>query len=299
MSKPLTFGSLFAGVGGADLGFERAGMECRWQVEIDDYATRVLEKNWPNVRRHRDVRTFPPRAYEYSYSWRGMPRGEFGPDVKRDITRDEWGVDCIAGGPPCQPTSAAGKQLGESDARWLWPDALRVIDVLRPRIAVLENPTAITSLDKGRPFGRILARLASFGMDAEWFVLPAAAFGAPHIRHRTFICAYTQGMFRAPIFRGEQDGNLSSHAFSRLLADACRSKGQERQSVMGDVAENFTPAQRSMRSCRAWDSGPFDDGAVDDGLSSSVDQLDCYGNAIVPQVAEWIARRIIEAVGNN
>ena len=52
----LTFGSLFAGIGGFDLGFERAGFECRWQVEIDNYATKILEKHWPKVHRERDIR---------------------------------------------------------------------------------------------------------------------------------------------------------------------------------------------------------------------------------------------------
>lgn len=52
----LTFGSLFAGVGGFDLGLERAGMACLWQVEIDPYATKVLERHWPHVRRFSDVR---------------------------------------------------------------------------------------------------------------------------------------------------------------------------------------------------------------------------------------------------
>jgi len=57
------FGSLFTGIGGLDLGLERAGMQCAWQVEIDDYATRVLEKHWPNVRRYRDVRDVHSREY--------------------------------------------------------------------------------------------------------------------------------------------------------------------------------------------------------------------------------------------
>ena len=57
----LTFGSLFAGIGGIDLGFERAGLECRWHVEIDPYRQAVLAKHWPGVRRWDDVRTFPPR----------------------------------------------------------------------------------------------------------------------------------------------------------------------------------------------------------------------------------------------
>ena len=56
----LRFGSLFAGIGGIDLGLERAGMECSWQVEIDTYCQRVLAKHWPDVPKHVDVRTFPP-----------------------------------------------------------------------------------------------------------------------------------------------------------------------------------------------------------------------------------------------
>jgi hypothetical protein len=58
VSGQLTFGSLFAGIGGFDLGFERAGMKCVWQVEINEYASRVLRKHWPHVRQVRDVRSF-------------------------------------------------------------------------------------------------------------------------------------------------------------------------------------------------------------------------------------------------
>ena len=55
----LTFGSLFAGIGGFDLGFERAGMTCKWQVEINEYAIRVLEKHWPSVRRFQRRQSVP------------------------------------------------------------------------------------------------------------------------------------------------------------------------------------------------------------------------------------------------
>ena len=81
----MTFGSLFAGIGGIDLGLERAGMVCRWQVEIDDYATKVLEKHWPNVARFRDVRDCGAHNLE--------------------------AVDLIAAGFPCQPHSQAGKPV--------------------------------------------------------------------------------------------------------------------------------------------------------------------------------------------
>ena len=58
MSKAPTYGSLFSGIGGIDLGFDRAGFRCGWQVEIDPFCRRILERHWPDVPKHDDVRTF-------------------------------------------------------------------------------------------------------------------------------------------------------------------------------------------------------------------------------------------------
>ncbi len=163
----MTFGSLFAGIGGMDLGLERAGMVCKWQVEIDDYATRVLEKHWPNVRRWRDVCDFPPG------------------------NADEWRTDCIAGGFPCQDISEANHHgTGLDGARsGLWFEFSRILGAIRPRYAILENVSALTF----RGLGRVLSDLSALGFDAEWQTLPAQAFGAPHERERVFIVAYSAG----------------------------------------------------------------------------------------------------------
>ena len=162
----MTFGSLFAGIGGMDLGLERAGMECRWQVEIDPYATRVLARHWPDVRRHDDVRTFPP---------------DDGTD---------WQVDLIAGGFPCQDISYAGKGAGLSGERsGLWFEFARVVRTLRPRFVLVENVPALLT----RGIDAVLGTLATLGYDAEWECLPASAFGLFHNRDRVFICAYCQG----------------------------------------------------------------------------------------------------------
>ena len=159
---PITFGSLFAGIGGFDLGFERAGMVCKWQVEIDDYANRVLAKHWPNVRRWDDVRTWPQ------------------PDTER--------VDVICGGFPCQDISVAGKGEGLDGSRsGLWFDFARIVRDMGPRFVVIENVAAL----RLRGLDRVLGTLANLGYDAEWSTISACALGAPHTRDRLFIIAYS------------------------------------------------------------------------------------------------------------
>ena len=159
----MTFGSLFAGIGGFDLGLERAGMTCSWQVELNNYATRILEKHWPLVERHRDVR-------------------ECGAHNLKP-------VDLICGGFPCQPHSFAGKRQGSNDDRDLWGEFARIIRVLEPSWVLAENVSGVLSSESGRYFGSILRDLASLGYAVQWECLPAAAVGAPHRRERIWIIA--------------------------------------------------------------------------------------------------------------
>ena len=160
MNEPLTYGSLFCGIGGMDLGFDRAGLVCKWQVEIDDYATRVLEKHWPNVNRQRDIRACGSANLEH--------------------------VDVICGGPPCQPISVAGNKKASGDDRWLWSEYIRVVREIRPRFAVMENPPALLAY---REFDAIVAELAEIFSCVEGVCLPAEAFGAHFAGDRLFVIA--------------------------------------------------------------------------------------------------------------
>ena len=154
----MTFGELFAGIGGFSLGLERAGMTCKWQVEIDPYATAVLKKHWPDVPKHNVVLTFPPQG--------------------------DYSVDLICGGFPCQDISYAGKGAGLAGSRsGLWHEFARVIGEIRPRYVLVENVAALLT----RGMGDVLGTLASLGYDAEWHVIPASAVGAPHRRDRVWI----------------------------------------------------------------------------------------------------------------
>ncbi|MHC4278507.1 MAG: DNA cytosine methyltransferase, partial [Planctomycetota bacterium] len=148
----MKFGSLFAGIGGLDLGLERAGMECVWQVENDPYATRVLDKHWPDVRRYGDIKKI---------NWEEVERPTL-----------------VCGGFPCQPVSIAGRQLGAADERWLWPEFERCLCDVRPRYVLIENvPGLLTNGGSG-----VIEDLAYHGYDAEWDLIPAATVGAPHLR---------------------------------------------------------------------------------------------------------------------
>jgi DNA (cytosine-5)-methyltransferase 1 len=153
----MIFGSLFSGIGGIDLGLERAGMTCRWQVEIDDFCRRVLAKHWPTVTRYDDIR---------SLDWSTVEP-----------------VDLVAGGFPCQPVSTAGKRLAQADPRWLWPEFARAIRLLRPKYVLVENVPGLLV----RGFGDVLGDLAEAGYDAEWDCVSAADVGAPHLRRRVFL----------------------------------------------------------------------------------------------------------------
>jgi DNA (cytosine-5)-methyltransferase 1 len=161
--------SLFAGIGGLELGLERAGMTTVGQVEIDPYCQSVLARHWPEVPRYDDVRDTPSW-------WLAEPRPR---------------VDVVCGGFPCQPFSVAGRGLGTADERWGWPWMADVIRAVRPSYVVVENVAAL--IRDGDAFGWMLGDLHQLGFDAQWSVVPACSVGAPHRRRRLYLVAHPRG----------------------------------------------------------------------------------------------------------
>jgi len=254
-------GSLFSGIGGLDLGLERAGMTVVWQSEIDPYASRVLAKHWPNV-----------------------------PNLG-DVTTIDWStvepVDIICGGYPCQPFSLAGVRRGDADPRHLWPHFADALRHLRPRWALLENVPGHLSLG----FGRVLGDLAELGYDTEWDCIPAAAVGAPHLRYRIFVVAHanSDAVRQQPVsvFGCDSAAFAAIDGEQREMAYADNGRRNGRTGVIG-----------ARRRGQPTDSGQWatepDVGRVAHGIPARVDRLRCLGNAVVPQVAEWIGHRIME-----
>tara|TARA_Y100000401_G_scaffold116514_1_gene122469 strand:- start:1054 stop:1785 length:732 start_codon:yes stop_codon:yes gene_type:complete len=163
----IKIGSLFSGIGGFELGLERAisGSKTIWQVEQNPFCQKVLKKHWGDAKIYNDV---------------------------RDITRDTVEpVDILCGGFPCQDISLAGKGEGlHGKKSGLWWEMLRIISELsagpKKPIVVLENVAAILI----RGGCEVVGSLAEIGYCTEWTVISARDMGACHLRRRWFAVAY-------------------------------------------------------------------------------------------------------------
>jgi DNA (cytosine-5)-methyltransferase 1 len=156
--------SLFSGIGGFELGLERAGFVTVAQCEIDPFCRRVLAKHWPHVKRYDDVRTLTADR----------------------LRADGITVDAACGGFPCQDISSAGDKVGiDGERSGLWAEYARIIGEIRPRVVVVENVADLLH----RGLDRVLGDLAALGYDAEWHCIPASHVGAAHRRDRLWIVA--------------------------------------------------------------------------------------------------------------
>ena len=166
--------SLFSGYGGFSLGLRLAGLNTRTicYVEWDKYCQQVIQArigdgHLDDAPIWDDIKSFDGRP------WCGT-------------------VDILSAGFPCQPHSNAGLRKGAADDRNLFPDTLRIIGEVGPRLVILENVPGINVGNGGRPpyGGTVVGELAEVGYDAEWRVISAADAGAPHLRNRWWLVAY-------------------------------------------------------------------------------------------------------------
>lgn len=167
-----------------------------------------------------------------------------------------------------QPVSLAGKQLGARDDRWLWPEFSRAIRLLRPSHVLVENVPGLLV----RGMGEILGDLAHLGYNAQWDCIPASAFGARHIRERLFIIATTGALDHADCFDSRSFSG-SAGAYQRWQSN----------NPIGSCFDGGTWAREPGVARVAY------------GIPDRLDRLAALGNAVVPQVAEWLGRRILQA----
>ena len=186
-----TFGSLFSGIGGMDLGLERAGWECKWQVEIDDWRRQVLTRHWPEVPKWKDVREFPALLPE-QHGRATLRYGRDGDAAPQDaLYRDRLRVDLICAGVPCQDVSVAGRRAGLAGERTgLFFEFARILRELQPRWFLFENVPGLLSSNQGLDFAVILDTLDECGYGVSWRILNSQFFGVPQRRRRVFIVGH-------------------------------------------------------------------------------------------------------------
>jgi DNA (cytosine-5)-methyltransferase 1 len=180
------------------------------------------------------------------------------PDV-REVNADTVPrVDVLAGGFPCPSESQAAR--GRNNATWMWPYYADVVRSLRPRYVLVENVQGL--LYAGRGFGEILGDLAELGFDAAWRVLRASDFDAPHQRARVWLVGYAHR---------DDEPDLS-------------------------LDDEVAGVPELRRPGGTWPDPPRGLG-VADGVPERVVRLKALGNALVPDVAEWIGRRVVDHAG--
>ena len=158
---------LFSGIGGFALGLEATGYFRTIQfVENEKWCQKILNKNFPEVPIHDDIKTYN--------TYKGVE------------------ADVVVGGFPCQPFSVAGKQKAIQDDRHLWPDMFRVIRQTKPIWVIGENVRNIVSISDGMVLEQVYLDLESQGYEVQSFIIPASAVNAPHQRYRTWVVAYSE-----------------------------------------------------------------------------------------------------------
>lgn len=272
MSSPIRVGSLFSGIGGFDLGFERAGMEVVFQAESDQFCRAVLRKHWPDVPCFDDVRKVDASAPP---------------------------VEVVCGGFPCQDISSAGRGIGIGGSRsGLWKEFARIVGDLRPEFVVVENVQPLTK----RGLHVVLGDLSELGYDAEWETIRACDFGSPHKRARIWIVAYPVG-FASRFARAEQllsqtrgqaQVDAGGDGEEGHVADSSYDVGSEGADPVIFRAERWRQSHNSPQAYAAWRSEPTVCRVVD-GLPNRLDRVRTLGNALVPQIAQWIGEGIIAA----
>ena len=246
--------------------------------DVDPFCCAVLRRQIalgnlpPGDVDERDIRTVPAsdltgyRQLHLFAGIGGIPLGLRWAGVPNDFS-------IITGGFPCQPHSLAGKRQASADERDLWGEFARLVGELKPQWVLAENVPGLLSSEGGRFFGRVLRNLAACGYDAEWDCIPAASVSAPHRRDRVFVVAYPNGI------------RPQARVLRRLLPPSPANQGWQ-----GQLARSSGNAVSRW----GWTSETVFH-RVADGIPNRMERIRVLGNAVVPQVVEYVGRCILAA----
>ncbi len=279
-------GSLFSGIGGIEIGLERAGgFSPAWFVEWNPFCQKILKKAWPEVPVYGDVTKI---------TWETMPP-----------------IDVLTGGFPCQPFSVAGKRKGSNDERDLWPECKRAIRALKPKVCLFENVPGLLTSEKGEFFKRIIDDCYQLGYKPQVYGLSARDVGAPHLRKRIFLVLANTNSKRHNSSRNEQVPTECGVSEERKTTSRCKWKKRQHEASEHCATVSNTNDTRCKKqwkpiaATKKYDSTEWghwwaiepDVGRVVDGIPFRVDRIKCLGNAVVPQCAQVIGTIIKETEG--
>ena len=296
--------SFFSGIGGFDLGFEQSGFEVSFQCEIEPFCNEILEKHWPSVKRHKNIKDLDHATIPLSDVW--------------------------VGGFPCQDVSLArmGPRAGLKGTRsGLFHDFARLLRAGRPKVIVIENVTGLLSSHNGRDFGTVIRTLADIGYCVGWRVLNSKNFGVPQSRSRVYIVGSYRDrrgaieiLFEPECGEGhveasKQNGKAAVSPFKESLGDPIKGPIYQRiayclyacsaRHTGTDWSRTYVtyPDGRVRRllprECEGVQGFPIgwtrpDATAHQDEDQDDIDTLryQALGNAVTPPVAKWLAERI-------
>lgn len=229
-----------AGAGGQTLGLEKAGFQHEAVVEIDRHCCSTLRFNRPEWRVfEKDIRDF----------------------VAEDASEFE-GIDLLAGGLPCPPFSIAGKQLGDRDERNLFPAALDLIEITRPRAVMLENVRGFLGAVFEDFRQQLKARMETMGYHAEWHLLNASDFGVPQLRPRVVIVALRKDVANEvawPLGTGRNPPTVGQTLYDLMVANGWKGAKSWKEradsiapTIVGGSLKHGGPDLGPTRAKRAW-----------------------------------------------
>lgn len=298
--------SFFSGIGGLELGFERAGCEITFQCEAKPFCLEILAQHWPKVPKSNDIRSVK---------------------VEDVPTSDIW-----IGGFPCQDLSLArmGSRAGlRGSQSGLFHDFVRLIGDGLPRAFVLENVHGLLSSHGGRDFTIVLKALDELGYGVAWRVLNSKDFGVPQQRRRVFIVGMRRDgrsagevLFEPECSNGNTpargpDGEKATSLFQKVV-------GNTRKGPLVKALAHCVYAESARHTGTDWSRNYiwYPDGRVRRFMPNELEQVQGFpegwtlpvrandmsadkldslryhaiGNAVTPQVSEWIAHRLVKVV---
>lgn len=281
---------IFSGIGGFAYAAQKVWgneLDIVGFCEIEEFAQKVLRKNFPGVPIY--------------------------PDVTKLKGSDIGTVDILTGGFPCQPFSIAGKRKGGEDERALFPEMLRLATETKARWIIAENVYGIVNIENGDYLETIISLMESEGYEVQPYIIPASAVGAPHRRDRIWIVAHSYGKRRGGGRNYRSQGHISENERTSKKSEQEWKRRERRSGTLDEVDTNshsnglqgIGEKQDGSRQNRLyyrenknWSNNWYEVATrfcrVDDGVSDRTHRLKALGNAIVPQVAIPIFETIKE-----